>query len=243
MALDHFSLLRSDARALAAAVEHGPLTAPIAGCPGWTLGDLAAHLGGVHRWAREAARTAAPPQIDPTADPAPADPAALAQWLRDGAERLLATLSVTDPHAPTWHPFPIEPKVAGLWPRRQAQETSVHRVDAEVAIGMPPRLDPEFAADGVDEYWHIMLPRMLTREQKTPPTTVVGVELTDVGGRWVANGSSGAVVVTDETPAAVIRGAAADVLLRLWGRPVAAGSIEIAGDPTVAAEWLALGGS
>ncbi|MDO8390117.1 MAG: maleylpyruvate isomerase family mycothiol-dependent enzyme [Actinomycetota bacterium] len=243
MSLDHLSHLAANAAALADAVAVGDPAAPIAGCPGWTLHELAVHVGGVHRWARVAAITAAPPVIDPADDPAPADAAGTAQWLRDGAARLIATLLSLDPAAPTWHPFPIEPKVAGLWPRRQAHETAVHRVDAELALGLPAVLDPAFAADGVDEYWHVMLPRMLTREHRTPPTSRLAVELTDTGHRWIADGSSGGVVVVRGDAPAVVRGTAVDVLLRLWGRPVATDAITIDGDAAVAAEWLALGGS
>ncbi|MEI7548435.1 MAG: hypothetical protein WCK21_10305, partial [Actinomycetota bacterium] len=92
-------------------------------------------------------------------------------------------------------------------------------------------------------YWHLMLPRMLTRDRRTPPTSVVAVELTDTGDRWVADGSSGSVVLTDAAPAAVLSGSAAEMLLRLWGRPVPGKAIAIEGDLAVAAQWLALGGS
>jgi len=243
MSLDHLSHLSHDAAALADAVATGDQAAPIAGCPGWTLHQLAVHVGGVHRWARVAILTAAPPVIDAAHDPAPPDAAGAAQWLRDGAARLLDTLRGLDPAAPTWHPFPIEPKVAGLWPRRQAQETAVHRIDAELAIGRPATIDAAFAADGVDEYWHIMLPRMLTREGRTPPVSTVAVELTDTGHRWVADGATGGVRVVSGDAPALLRGTAADMLLRLWGRPVAPGAITIEGDQAVAAEWLSLGGS
>ncbi|MEI7547435.1 MAG: maleylpyruvate isomerase family mycothiol-dependent enzyme, partial [Actinomycetota bacterium] len=153
MSLDYLSQLSTDAKSLAAAVGHGPADAPIAGCPGWTLQQLGVHVGNVHRWARLAVMTGAPPQIDPSADPAPEDAAGLAGWIVEGAGRLIETLRGIDPTSPTWHPFPVEPKVSGLWPRRQAQETSVHRVDAEVAIGRPAYIDAAVAADGVDEYW------------------------------------------------------------------------------------------
>jgi uncharacterized protein (TIGR03083 family) len=168
----------------------------------------------------------------------------MAQWLRAGAERLVATLQATDPAAPTWHPFPVEPKLAGLWRRRQCQETFVHRLDAELAIGRTPAIDTELAADGVDEYWNVMLPRMLSREGLTTPGSVLAVRLTDAPGEWVVDGRSGAVAITpDAAPQATIGGASAAMLLRLWGREVPASAISVSGDADVAAAWLALGGS
>ena len=222
----------------------GAPDAPIAGCPGWTLSDLARHVGTVHRWARAAVLTADVPRLAPDSDPMPTPPEGMAQWLRDGAERLVTTLEATDPAAPTWHPFPVEPKLAGLWRRRQCQETFVHRLDAELAIGHTPVIDDELAADGVDEYWNVMLPRMLSREGLTTPGSVLAVRLTDAPGAWVVDGRSGAVALAPIVePQASISGSSAAMLLRLWGREVAAGAISVSGDADVAAAWLTLGGS
>jgi uncharacterized protein (TIGR03083 family) len=246
MSLDHLAHLRREAAGLATAVAAGAPDAPIAGCPGWTLRGLAKHVGTVHRWARGAVLTADVPKVDPEGDPMPEGAEEMAQWLRDGAGRLIDTLSSTDVSAPTWHPFPVEPKVAGLWRRRQCQETFVHRLDAELAIGLDPVIDRELAADGVDEYWTVMLPRMLSREGRATPSSVLAVRLTDAPGEWVVDGRSGVVVLgaaVSAAPAATISGTAAAMLLRLWGRPVADGAVEVAGDSAAAAQWLALGGA
>ena len=241
MSMDHLAEIERNSHRLADIVATGDPQAPIAGCPGWTLHGLVEHMGGVQRWARQAILTAAPPQIDPAADPAPADAEGIAQWLRDGAGRLLDALRDSDPHGPTWHPFPVEPKLAGLWRRRQSQEVFVHRIDGEMAVGLTPDIDAELAADGVDEYWNVMLPRMLSREKRTTPSSVLQVRVGDQV--WTADGRSGAVVLCDLTPGAVVSGNSADMLLRLWGRPVADGAITVEGDPQVAADWFALGGS
>lgn len=162
-------------------------------------------------------------------------------WLREGSDALLAALTALDPDAPTWHPFPVEPKRAGMWRRRQAQEASVHRWDAQRAIGMTPSIDPAFAEDGVDEYWTVMLPRMLLRQQRATPPTRLAITLTDTGGRWTVDGSSGLPVVGPVDADAVLEADAETMLLRLWGRP--ADEIVVHGDERVAAEWLALGGA
>lgn len=240
---EHLALLEPDIAAFAAAVATGPADATIAGCPGWTLVDLARHLGEVHRWALEAVLTGQRPVLDVAADPAPADPTALADWVRAGGSRLLDALRDLDPEAPTWHPFPA-PRVAGLWPRRQAQEASVHRWDAENAIGQATSIDAELAADGVDEYFTAMLPRLISREKLAAPTSVLGVSAVDTGHQWVVGVRDGRLeVLADAEPEAELAGIAEHVLLRLWGRAVPDGAIVVSGVPAVAAEWLALGGA
>jgi uncharacterized protein (TIGR03083 family) len=206
--------------------------------------DLGEHLGQVHRWVIGAITTGGPPTPGAAGDPAPTEElGALAAWIRDGADRMLTLLAATDPSAPTWHPFLVEPKVAGLWRRRQAQEASVHRWDAEHAIGQTAVIAADLAADGVDEYWTVMLPRMLTREERATPATTIAVELTDTGERWVVRGDSGLPVLDPEAqPVAVVRGDAESVLLALWGRPTAR-PLVVSGDSDALAVWLALGGA
>ena len=245
MTLDYLSLLPADIEAFAIALEAGSPEAKVAGCPGWTLPSLGTHLGGVHRWARAAIITGAVPQLDPASDPAPADLAGIAAWVRDGGAQLVNTLGEMDPQQPTWHPFPVEPKVAGLWMRRQAQEASVHRWDAELAVGLTPTIETTFAADGIDEYWTVMLPRLTSRERLSVPASVFATSTTDTNEQWIVDGTSGVVLLSaiGVEPAAEVRGTALDVLLRIWGRPVADGALQVTGDAAVAGEWLALGGA
>ncbi len=243
MSLDHLALLRADLDAFVAAVEHGPGDAPIAACPGWTMVDLGVHLGEVHRWVLGALASGAPPTPNPEDTPRSGAPGDVAAWVRLGADRLLGALEQLDPDGPTWHPFPVEPKRAGLWRRRQAQEASVHRWDAQHAIGMEATFDAEFAADGVDEYWTVMLPRMLIRERRETPGTRISVHSTDTGHRWSIDGNGALpVLLPDGSPVdGELQGTAASLLLRLWGRP--SGDVEIRGDADVVHGWLALGGA
>ena len=53
-ALTYLAHLERAAADVAGRLESGDLDAPVPGCPGWTLTDLAHHLGGIHRWARTA---------------------------------------------------------------------------------------------------------------------------------------------------------------------------------------------
>jgi uncharacterized protein (TIGR03083 family) len=254
MALDHLAAITTDAGLFAAAIRRGPLDAPVLACPGWDLRELTLHQGHVHRWSRLAAATGARPGRGAVPGPPERDddPAELAAWLLDGAAELVATLAQVDPEAPTWHPFPV-PLVAGLWPRRQAQETMLHRWDAERAVGATSPLAPAAAADGIDEYFTVMVPRLLMRDGPALPDGHLHLECRDVPAGWGVRAIDGEVFVTSgcagdaELPAddaagrARVDGDAAAILLALWGRgPTAA--LAVRGDAAVAEQWFGLGG-
>lgn len=130
----HIESVRLSAGRIATALRIGPLDAPVRACPGWDLAELGRHIGFIHRWARLAAITGEAPDAGGTIEAPPAGEL-LADWGGGRRGRSLTEVFVDlDPAAPTWHPFPVA-KVAGVWPRRQAQETLVHAWDAEDAIG------------------------------------------------------------------------------------------------------------
>jgi uncharacterized protein (TIGR03083 family) len=241
MALDFVAHLLADTERMAQVTEIGPLDAPVAACPGWDLRELAGHMGFIHRWANEAATTAVRPVVNEY--PAPVDQAELAAWLRAGAAALADTMRSIDPDGPTWHPFTVQ-RVGQVWPRRQAQEVLVHRWDAEHAVGATTALDPELASDGIDEYWEVMLPRRLTRGDLTLPTTSLHVHCLDIPGEWTARVIDNQLTFTREHAKgdAALRGRAEDILLSLWGRP-STQPLDIVGDESAAAQWLALGGN
>ena len=158
---DHIACLRSEGELLAEAAERSPLTAPVPTCPGWRIRDLLAHLGFVHRWAT---RYVAEGRTEATSEPgeeeiirlAPADES-LVGWFRAGHARLVSVLAAADPTARCWTFLPA-PSPLAFWARRQAHETAIHRVDAQLAAAAAAApgadLDPfpaGLAADGVDE--------------------------------------------------------------------------------------------
>ena len=237
--LDH---IRSDADLLATVVERGPLDAPVRACPGWDVGQLARHVGSVHRWARAAVLEARRPELDPDS---PTD-AELGAWLRAGAAALTEAIASVAPDAPTWHPFPVALQ-ARVWPRRQAIETLIHRWDAEDAVDGVSAIDPELASDGVDEYFELGLPRLVVREGIALPAGSLHVHCTDVEGEWLVRAvdTDGATRVELERRHAkgdaALRGTAATLLLAMWDRAPVDG-VEIIGDEAVARAWLELPG-
>lgn len=238
----YLTSIRTDTAALAATLDDTTLDIAVPSCPGWTLRDLAHHLGYVQRWARLAATTGRQPDDDAIDDPPLAGPdeaAALRAWLVGGADDLVAALARIDPAAPTWHPFPV-PRVAAVWPRRQAHEVAVHRWDAQHAVGAAPTAMP-LADDFVAEYFEVIVPRVVDRDGRTPPVGLLDVTLADSTYRvdsaagWVGFGPRPASGAAD----AEITGAAEDVVLALWRRA----PLPTAPTSPLAAEWLAFGGN
>jgi uncharacterized protein (TIGR03083 family) len=241
--IDYVSHVRADSERLASVLEDGPLDARIAACPEWDLRALAGHLGWVQRWATVAAANARAPERGEVPR-APADDAELPGWFRSGAEALATTLAGLDPAAPTWHIFPA-PQVGAVWPRRQAHETVMHRWDAEQAVGKVTPIDPVLAADGIDEYFVVMLPRRLERDVPAVPTGSLHVHCTDTAGEWTVRMVDGSLAVerAHAKGDAALRGPAEALLLRLWARPQPADAVEVIGDAAVAEQWFALGGA
>ncbi len=230
---DYLRSLADDAATFAAIVADADLDLAVPSCPGWTLRDLASHLGGVHRWAEGAVATGAPGD----APIGPYGRFALHAWFVDGSTRLVERLSTTDPDSPTWT-FGPHPRVVSFWVRRQAHETSMHLGDALRALGRGVALDPSFAADGVDEVVGVFFPRQVRLGRIPPLARGITLVLDDVGDRHLVLAGDGTdpAAPTDATAS----GRAADVLLALWGR-AGAESLAVDGDPDVLHEVLTAG--
>jgi uncharacterized protein (TIGR03083 family) len=117
-------------------------------CPGWTVVDLAEHLGVIHRWAEELVRLRSPERIarESLANQGDVNP----EWIRTGGRHLVATLLAADPNEPMWA-WGLDQRVR-FWSRRQLHETLVHRMDLELAAHVTPRAEPAIALDAIDEY-------------------------------------------------------------------------------------------
>ncbi len=244
----HIAAIRSDVDRIAVCAEQHRLNAPVAACPGWDVDALIRHVGGVHRWATQAIESGGVPAVVDVPRPEAGAPGAeLAAWMRDGATGLTDALAATPPDADSWHPFPAEQK-AWVWSRRQAQETMMHRWDAETATIGSSDLDAEMAADGIQEYFELGVPRILERGQLPTPTQSLHVHCTDEGlpdgaGEWIAWNEAGEyrMETVHRKGDAALRGSAEQVLLVLMGR-ADRDTLDTVGDPQAAAAWLDLPG-
>jgi uncharacterized protein (TIGR03083 family) len=197
-------------------------------CPEWAVRDLVHHMGGVHRWATSYVAEGRTEQRDvdliDVVGSWPQDPE-LAAWLRKGCNGLADALDAAPDDLACWTFLPA-PSPRAMWARRQAHETAIHRVDAELATRDDSSLsgfDPAFAADGVGELLSCFLPRPRSRLRADPCTTL-GVSCTDDDAGWLLHiGPDG--VSTTAGPrdvaaeaACTIRAGAADLYLVLWSR-------------------------
>jgi uncharacterized protein (TIGR03083 family) len=212
------SLMRS------AALKAGP-DAAVPSCPEWTVLDLVRHMAEVHTWAAAAVVTA--PEADRPAWPkAPQDFDDVFPWWDNGLSLLVRRLRDTPVDRPAWT-FQ-GPKRAGFWSRRQAHETSIHRLDAELATGHEPPVlafDPEFAADGIDEYLTVMVARRVELGRSVKATGRLLVHAADAGRTWEVRLTSGEpLVVTAPQDAAfdedaTLAGTADAIYRALYARP------------------------
>lgn len=242
--VDYLAIIADQSARVCELLTAGPLDAPVEGCPGWTLGDLGAHLVDVQRWSRHILEGGKP---DTFAEPTPS-PKQAAAALEQSSQKLLAVLTETDPNAACWN-FSQEPQVAGFWSRRQALEVAVHRFDAEAAVSTTPApIAPTTAAHVIDEFLHMSLPRIIAREQ-VDVTQLVGdlhVHCTDLAdldapAEWTCEIIDGELVVTDEHRKSTVamRGGASDLALVLYQR-LEIDAVDVFGDVDVLTAWSQL---
>ncbi|GAA4001721.1 maleylpyruvate isomerase family mycothiol-dependent enzyme [Allokutzneria multivorans] len=219
---DFVNHVREQAVALReAAVAAGP-DAKVPPCPGWTVFDLVRHIANVHSRTAEvlvAQDITAPPQFAR----APKQWDELLVWWDDVAATMLDRFVELDLDKPTWM-FASMPGSVRVWARRQAHETAIHRVDADLAHGVDSRLifDPQFAADGVDERL-IALP--LGNFSSSTASGTVLFHAADAGRAWTMTLRPGQTpeVTPTADPAlhadAVVAGTADAVYRAIWNRP------------------------
>lgn len=124
------------------------LTAGVPSCPGWTVADLTRHVGVVYLHKTVAMRSGREPDPWPPKELADEPPLALLDRAYAG---LLAEFTARNPQDPagTWY---SPDQTVGFWIRRMAQETVIHRIDAELGTGQPVTPVPaDLAVDGIDE--------------------------------------------------------------------------------------------
>lgn len=212
---DYISALRSNGKAAAQAARDMPMETTVPSCPEWTLLDLAHHLGSHHRWV--AGNLDQPPdgKAFKRREEPPADEA-IPDWLEAGAEMLATKLAATDPAKPCWTWVPFDDSV-GFWARRTAHETAMHRWDAQNADGEADAVEPELAADGVDEYLGIL---GAFQGRRFPEAGSIHLHSTDTPGEWLVRLDAEGIQLTREHAKGdvAVRGPASDVLLVLMGR-------------------------
>jgi uncharacterized protein (TIGR03083 family) len=197
--------------------------AAVPSCPGWTMADLLRHVGEVYLEKAECIRLGREPDPWPPEGLA-AEP--LLELLDRGYAALTEQFAVRRPeeHAFTWYG---PDQSVGFWIRRMAQETVIHRVDAELGAGARVAVIPaDLAADGIDELlvvfvqfgtanWLEEFPELIALTSDRAVSVVTPqrswlLRLTTTGARVAEPGA--------DHPRVTLEGPAPEVLLWLWNR-------------------------
>ncbi|MFG2094808.1 maleylpyruvate isomerase family mycothiol-dependent enzyme [Streptomyces sp. NPDC048612] len=245
----HRAAVATETAAFVAVLDGADLSAPVPGCPEWTLRDLVRHTGSVQRMFSVLLRRLVqePPRSREVELDLPAAEDGWAGWLSASAAVAEEAFAGTDPDAPMWA-WGVD-QHARFWMRRMLFETLVHRTDAECAVGRRPVIDPVLAADGVDEFL-TNLPHATPFAPQVARLRGEGETLrfrcTDTDGDWLVrlrpDGFAAAPLTGDAAAASAdagVEGTAADLLLLLYGRlDHAADAFTTTGDAELLTRWF-----
>jgi uncharacterized protein (TIGR03083 family) len=227
---------------MALAAEGADPATPVPTCPGWTLAKLVKHTGIVHRWAAHiiSARSSEPIEQRDLDVGLPSGEAAYPRWLAAGAAPLLAALREAGPSVPVWTWG--EGRTSGWWARRMLHETAVHRIDAELALGARPQIDPVAAVDGIDEFLANLPAARRASEHLAsfPAGQSLHLHATDCDGEWLITFEPGGPEWKrgHAKATAAVRAPADLLLLFTYGRiPAGDERLAVFGDGTLLEAW------
>ena len=216
-------------------VVQGHYDARVPTCPDWTVADLTRHVGQVYLHKVELMRNGKQPDEWPPKEFEQADPVLLLDRGYNALTAEFASRPRSDPASPWYEPY----QTVGFWIRRMAQETVIHRIDAELACGALVAPVPEdLSVDGIDELLKIFVgwafsqwPEDYTEALKDSPghSYVIRTEMTGYSAivQWsvmtgpdklVVDGGPGAEIDEKLTPDVTVSGTPAAVLRWGWNR-------------------------
>jgi uncharacterized protein (TIGR03083 family) len=223
-------------RLLRSAVAKASPAARVPSCPDWSAADLVMHVANVYLHKTECMRQGVFPE-NWTEHKDSRDPLGELQAAYEGLERQFGG-HPPDTYAPTWN---AGDQTVGFWIRRMAQETVIHRVDAELAAGVPLSPIPDdIAIDGIDELLTLFLANGSVRWRdylgdlfKAPDERPV-VVYTANGQAWKVIAKPGQLFTENSTPDAygdlTVAGPPVPLLLWLWNRAPDS-AVTLSGDP------------
>lgn len=217
--------------------------ARVPSCPEWTVADLTHHVGQVYLHKTMSMREGVEPEPWPPAELAAEEPLAL---LDRGYAELLAEFAARRPEDPagTWY---APDQTVGFWIRRMAQETVIHRIDAELGTGQPVAPVPtDLAVDGIDELLKVFVAYSVSEWADAFADILAGspgrayTVRTD-GAAWRVSTGPGRFDVADGPgegpPDVTVSGPPAAVLRWVWKRE----SVDDPSDVTVEGDPQAIG--
>jgi uncharacterized protein (TIGR03083 family) len=212
------------------------LTAPIPSCPGWTMNELVAHVGGVWGWVAGIVSSRERRGEFPAIPGSVTGPALIAM-VEERVRQLLQVLEGADPDANCWT-FGL-PRSALFWFRRQALETTVHAWDAQGAVAQPTPKYADVACEGIEEFLMVMLPRQVKEHPDIWTGQSLHLRRADGRGEWLVQlGPEGRSTYerTAGNADVSLQGSASSLYLWCVNR-VSLDDLEVLGDRAIAQQW------
>jgi len=220
----HLEGFRSAMVAFVRYADRAGLQASVPTTPDWTVRQLIAHQGMVHRWAAAILKGG---KGDPDAyereGRSAIDPV---EWLRDGAIELATAITTAPDDLDVLVFLNDAPPAKRFWTRRQCHETTMHAVDAlSAALGRYPKaadtwITDEIALDGIDELLNGFLTRGKSSLRSEKPLRLA-IKPKDVRRSWLVHVSGEPPVVerdSQERADLVLEATAESLYLALWNR-------------------------
>jgi uncharacterized protein (TIGR03083 family) len=249
----HLVALGREGRLLADAAR-GALDRPVPACPGWTVASVLGHLGRVYRSVTAHVATRAEAPVPAEAIPRPPEGAHVLAWFVQAHTAAVEALSgiAADEAVWTWS----DDKTGGFYHRRMANETLIHRIDVEQAVGSLSPVDLDHACDAIPELYEVLLPFALTRRAQPLPGGSLHLRCTDGPRSFTVGATDGRIVLVEgleradapvlDAPVldahvldAHVAGPAGDLVRYVWNRG-RSDAVVIDGDEAVASAWVAL---
>ncbi|WP_170110922.1 maleylpyruvate isomerase family mycothiol-dependent enzyme [Antricoccus suffuscus] len=221
----HLDVIRSAGALLADHAATAGLDASVPTCPDWTVADLVAHQGMVHRWAAWQFHQQGAEPDDHTDYLREIPRPRLLEWYAEGVRDLLTTLESAPDDAEAMVFLNDAPPPRRFWARRQAFETTIHSVDAlsarlgRVPVAAEVALDSAVALDGIDEIVSGFVTRHDAQWDRANPVTL-SIAPDDAARAWTLTIAERIVTepMRANYPDATFAGTAAQLLLGLWNR-------------------------
>ncbi|GAC1641610.1 MAG: maleylpyruvate isomerase family mycothiol-dependent enzyme [Chloroflexota bacterium] len=255
----YIDAVRANSSLLADAAQRD-LKAPVPTCPGWSVATLVAHIGEVQRfWALQIATRAQQAQelpdsafdtcpglrtwlagVDAGTPDLDAVPPGLVAWFTQATADLVDAFHNVDPEEPVWHWSGDNRAIVHM--RNQAMEATVHRWDAQNALGVTSPVDPAIALDGIDQHFEVQIAAARRWGNATQGQgETYHFHCTDGDGEWLVRFQGDDVTVRREHARGdiAIRGSGEHIFLWLWGR-IPADQLDVRGDTSLLDRYRAL---
>ena len=235
---DYCNALRREGHALTTAARAAGVDARVPSCPEWQIADLLGHVGRLHRWVAAIVESGGEHPSDHWSDAEPPAAGERIDWFDGGVDLVTDTLLRAEPTTPAWSW--TTDNTAGFWARRQANETAVHRWDAQTATDSTSPIEHALAVDGVDEFFGL-IPFWKRESTLHGAGESIHLHATDGDGEWFVRLAADGVIVTKEHAKGdvALRAPASDLVLFLYGR-IDPSVGEVFGDVSLLQRWQQL---